>query len=70
MYKESLGTGITVCLLTALQLSVVSWYLEQSLQTVTVIQGDINVKAMSLGNGDESEESYLHFLFQMINNRV
>jgi hypothetical protein len=36
------------------------------LQTITIIQSDNNVKALSLGNGDESEKSYLDFLLHMI----
>jgi hypothetical protein len=41
------------------------------LQTITVIQGDIKLKALSLGNGDESDKkSYLHFLLQMISLKI
>jgi hypothetical protein len=32
---------------------------------ITIIQSNINVKA-SIGNGDEPEKIYLHFLPQMI----
>jgi hypothetical protein len=33
---------------------------------ITIAQSNINIKALSLGNGDKSEKSYLYFLLQMM----
>jgi hypothetical protein len=36
------------------------------LQMITIIHSIINVKMLSLRNGEKSGKSYLHFLLQMI----